>query len=93
MNGDTFYADLKRYGGRRAIARQGHNETRRAFVLRQRQLAIVAALQLAVYAFTGVWMFALLAVLAVSAGEGEARRMRACGRYWQCKRSMEVIGI
>ena len=93
MSADPFFDDLKRYGGPRALRRDRHRERVREFVLRQRQLAATGGLFIVAYVVSDVGLFAALAALMFSTATPECRRMRACGRYWQCKRSIEVIGI
>lgn len=90
---DSFFMDLKKFGGRRALARDLHNDRKREVLLRQRQLAIIGTLFIGAFAITQVSAFALLAVLLFTTAAREAKRFRACGRYWQCRRSIEVIGI
>jgi len=90
---DTFFADLRRFGGKRALARDLHNDRRREFLLRQRQLILTGALFIGALIVSDIYWFAPLAALLFTTAEREARRHRACGRYWQCKRSLEVIGI
>jgi hypothetical protein len=86
-----------KFGRRRVATVLHHQETRRNFYWHQCELAAVGALQVVFFAAsTGPFeqaFFASLAMLCITCGEREARRMRACGRYHQCNRSLEVIGI
>lgn len=86
-----------KFGRARMMLVLRHQEVSREFYSHQIQLAAVAATQLLFYLFTeaeiGRAFFLGLALLCITTGEREARRMRACGRYHQCKRSLEVVGI
>lgn len=88
-----FFADLRKFGGKRALARDLHNDRRREFRLRQYELAAAGAWCLILALCVGAAYFAPFVVLFFTTAEREARRHRACGRYWQCRRSIEVIGI
>jgi hypothetical protein len=91
-----FFADLHRYGGVRAEARDRHRGERQKFKRRQQDLAAAAVVEFGFALIIGgrAGMFlALLGLFVVQCGVAETRRMRACGRYHQCNRSMEVIGI
>lgn len=90
---DLFSADLKRFGPKRTLARDAHRDRIREFMLRQKQLSAAGFVQFAFYIVSGSHpFFAMLGALLFMTAIDECRRMRACGRYWQCKRSIEVIG-
>lgn len=89
---EVFLSDLQKFGGRRAMLRAEHRWRLQEFRRRQVELAAVTALFVLFAAAIGETVFMMPAALLASAGASEARRMRACGRDWQCKRSMEVIG-
>lgn len=92
---DPFLKALK-FGRKRALRILHHDQVRSSFYKRQVSLAWASAvLLLCCAASSGLphEVFACLVLLCTGAGEREARRMRACGRYHQCKRSLEVIGI
>lgn len=84
-------------GGKRFRRVIRHQEDARQFILRQRQHALVAALELFAFVLSsapfGRAVFILCAMLCIQAGSVEARRFRACGIYYQCNRSVEVVGI
>lgn len=86
-----------KFGRRRVALVLHHQETRRHFFWHQFELAIVGAMHLVFFAMSmnvvAQGVFVALALLCFTTGEREARRMRACGRYHQCNRSLEVIGI
>jgi hypothetical protein len=90
---DTFFADLRRFGGQRALIRDQHNDRHREFRARQFQLAAAGAWCILLALFAGIEYFGPFVILFFTTAEREARRHRACGRYWQCNRSIEVIGI
>ena len=90
-----FYEDLKRFGGRRALIRSDHRRTVQDFKARQRDLALAGSWFLILSLMpTGIWfVLAALGIVLFTTAKDEAKRMKACGRYWRCKRSMEVLGI
>lgn len=90
-----------KFGRSRLMTVARHHDVRREFVFRQLELVVLGATNLIFYALSTVmfapWVghavFAAIALLCITTGEREARRMRACGRFHQCKRSLEVLGI
>lgn len=91
--GAEFFTDLRRFGRERAFTRLKHRDRIREFALRQRQLATIGAVEIAFFIFSQHPVFSGLALLFFTTATRECWRMRACGRYWECKRSVEVIGI
>lgn len=94
MIGDPFFSDLIRFGRDRAFARMRHREIVRDFKRTQQNQAFVAFWFIGLFSFTDFRsLFLPLAVAILQKAIAECRRMRACGRYWRCNRSIEVIGI
>lgn len=89
---DEFYPDLKRFG-RHALQRAENRDRKREFIWRQRQLAAVGTTFVVFFLFSAHPLFAIMATLVFITAERECRRMRAVGRDYQTKRSVEVIGI
>lgn len=89
---DCYLTDLRRHGKDRADRRRRHIDIRRDFRRRQIQLAAVGCWLILLFVISSVFLLGALALLVFSTATDECRRMRACGRYWQCKRSIEVIG-
>ena len=94
------YLKALKFGRGRAGLVLHHQETRRSFYWHQAELAAVASLNITLFAASSVMalgsgraLFASLALLCLTCGRREAQRMRACGRYHQCKRSLETVGI
>ena len=90
---DLFLSDLRSFGRDRAFTRLEHRDKVREFRWRQYQLAGTGAMFVLFYMFCGVSLFAILAAVCFTTARDECRRMRAVGRHWQTKRSVEVIGI
>jgi hypothetical protein len=84
-----------KFGRARMLRVLDHHEVRRSFYWRQFDLALVAGVEFGFFVFSGEAqiVFAILTLLCVICGASEAKRMRACGRYHQCRRSLEAIGI
>lgn len=90
---DLFLNDLRSFGRDRAFTRLHHRDRLRDFRWRQYQLAGTGGMFILFFLFTQIVVFAILAVVMFSTATRECWRMRACGRYWQTKRSVEIIGI
>lgn len=85
-----------KFGRDRMMTVVRHQETVREFKSRQIELVGMAVLQLVTWSVSsseiGILCLCVFFLVATT-GRDEARRMRACGRYHQCLRSIEVIGI
>lgn len=90
---NKFTSDLKKFGSNRALARFDHDNKIRDYVIRQKELAILGFGFLILYTIFGYIFMACFAVLIFTNAAQEARRMRGVGRYYQTKRSLEVLGV
>ena len=86
-----------KFGRRRAMLVLDHTQAVRDFKMRQIELAATTALML-LFAMTSPVDIARIITLAmamvfIGLGTQEAARFRACGRSYQCRRSIEVVGF
>lgn len=82
----------KLFNRQRARLILDHADIKRQFRHRAQSCSVLAFAFLVVFALTGFSFFGAIAILFFSTIIDEMRRMRACGRYWRCQRSIEVIG-
>jgi hypothetical protein len=89
----VFLRDVRLWGRARAFTRLDHADRKRTFIHRQYDIAAAGAVLMIGYVLTGSFVFPPLITLLFTTGARECWRMRRCGRYWQCNRSLEVLGI
>jgi hypothetical protein len=85
-----FLADCKRFGGDRAKLRLRRSEAAFQFRRRQGELIAVGCWFLFVYVLIGMSGMGAGAIFFFSVATSEAERMKACGRYYRCGRSIEM---
>lgn len=94
---DTFLADMRRFGARRATIRLEHRERLADFARHQRMLALQAVMFLIAFAGAvacddalGAAVFASLAIVPLEISDLELRRLRATGRTYRTQRGAEI---
>jgi hypothetical protein len=86
-----------KFGPRRTLRVLEHQQNIRVFLNRQYELAAIAVFNLIFFVCSGYSapgiFFLVIGLTCIAFGTSEARRMLACGRFHQCNRSLEVVGI